>query len=359
MEPDYLFHGYDIHSVIEHQKATLRERIQAADQNEAKVDDQSAITQFLAAVEIKVPVLDEGAISVSDSEIDVDVSGDPRRMFLDPSEPYYVKGTKFTFHIPFTGDDVAFRIQPQSYSLNRPMGIVDGEELQLSYEFAGDVPGNVKARFQSDLVKVKANLENIRQTIESRRGELVSLAQSLWARRKMEFVNRASTMESLGFPRREAAVQQPPPQSGTKATSKRRVEQKWDVFISHAKEDKAEVAKPLAEELRKIGLCVWYDEFTLTVGDSLRQKIDQGLAKSRYGVVILSEHFFAKHWPQQELNGLATREVDGTKVILPVWHKIGRQEVAAVSPTLADRLAALTSNGMQRVVEDLLSAMGR
>ncbi len=37
----------------------------------------------------------------------------------------------------------------------------------------------------------------------------------------------------------------------------------YDVFISHASEDKEEVARPLAEVLRRNGLSVWYDEFEL------------------------------------------------------------------------------------------------
>jgi hypothetical protein len=111
-----------------------------------------------------------------------------------------------------------------------------------------------------------------------------------------------------------------------------RVEE-WDVFISHATEDKAAIARPLAEALRAKGLRVWYDEFSLTVGDGLRKKIDEGLAKSRFGVVVLSKRFFEKHWPEQELNGLATREVDGKKVILPVWHEVGFKDVREYSPT--------------------------
>ena len=59
----------------------------------------------------------------------------------------------------------------------------------------------------------------------------------------------------------------------------------YDVFISHASEDKEEVVRPLANALRKAGLKVWYDEFELHIGDSLRRKIDQGLAKSRFGIV--------------------------------------------------------------------------
>jgi len=136
-------------------------------------------------------------------------------------------------------------------------------------------------------------------------------------------------------------------------------EGEWDVFISHASEDKAAIARPLADALRSQGLRVWYDEFSLEVGDSLRQSIDHGLAKSRFGVVILSAHFFAKHWPQAELNGLATREVSGEKVILPVWHNITFDEVRRYSPTLADRIAVDTKRGLANVVERIMKVVRR
>jgi len=113
----------------------------------------------------------------------------------------------------------------------------------------------------------------------------------------------------------------------------------WDVFISHAWEDKEDIAGPLAEALRRKGLRVWYDEFTLTLGDSLRRSIDRGLAQSRYGVVILSPSFFAKEWPQKELDGLVAREVPGEKVILPIWHNITAGQIREYSPTILERPA--------------------
>jgi hypothetical protein len=79
-----------------------------------------------------------------------------------------------------------------------------------------------------------------------------------------------------------------------------------DVFICHASEDKADVARPLAEALRNEGINVWLDEFQMRVGDSLRRKIDEGLRNSAYGVVILSPSFFLKQWPQWELDGSQT-----------------------------------------------------
>lgn len=89
--------------------------------------------------------------------------------------------------------------------------------------------------------------------------------------------------------------------------------EEWDVFISYASEDKDAIARPLAESLKAKGLRVWHDDFALLVEDSLPKKIDHGLANSRFGIVILSRHFFEKHWPEQELSGLATREVGGRR----------------------------------------------
>ena len=118
----------------------------------------------------------------------------------------------------------------------------------------------------------------------------------------------------------------------------------YDVFISHATEDKDDIVRPLANALISAGLRVWYDEFELRIGDSLRRKIDAGLVKSRFGIVVLSHSFFAKNWPQYELDGLVTREMTGEQVILPLWHRITKEEVMAKSPSLADKVARSTAD---------------
>ena len=94
----------------------------------------------------------------------------------------------------------------------------------------------------------------------------------------------------------------------------------YDAFISHASEDK-DLVRPLATILREMGFAIWYDEFELRVGDSLRRSIDRGLAGSRVGVVVLSPAFFAKNWPQYELDGLVVKENAAGKVILPLGTK--------------------------------------
>lgn len=59
----------------------------------------------------------------------------------------------------------------------------------------------------------------------------------------------------------------------------------YDVFVSHAREDKDAFVRPLAERLREAHIEVWYDEFSLNVGDRLRRSIDRGLAQARFGVL--------------------------------------------------------------------------
>lgn len=125
----------------------------------------------------------------------------------------------------------------------------------------------------------------------------------------------------------------------------------YDVFISHASEDKEAVVFPLAEALKQRGFTVWVDAFELLLGDSLRRKIDQGLAESRYGVVVLSHDFFKKEWTQRELDALVAREDGKEKVILPVWHNLKSEEVVRYSPILAAKLAISTSQGMDRVAD--------
>lgn len=117
-----------------------------------------------------------------------------------------------------------------------------------------------------------------------------------------------------------------------------------DVFISHASEDKLEVVKPLALALQSHGLSVWYDDFELKIGDSLRRKIDRGLANSRFGIVVLSKNFIKKDWPNYELDGLVTRSVTGEQILLPIWHNITKQEVVNFSPSLADKVARNTAS---------------
>lgn len=124
-------------------------------------------------------------------------------------------------------------------------------------------------------------------------------------------------------------------------------------FISHASEDKDTFVRALAHDLRRKGRRVWYDEFSLRPGDSLRRSIDAGLAQCDYGIVVLSPAFFSKEWPQRELDALLNAEISGTKKLFAVWHEIDAATIARSSPLLADKVALKSSLGSTRVADEL------
>lgn len=136
----------------------------------------------------------------------------------------------------------------------------------------------------------------------------------------------------------------------------------YDVFISHASEDKDEVVRELANSLINQGLDVWFDEMALRIGDSLRQKIDKGLASSKVGLVVLSPAFIKKGWTNYELDGIVTKAVSGEQVLLPIWHNITKQQVVDFSPSLADKVARSTAthtiNEISNEIAELIRSKG-
>ena len=110
----------------------------------------------------------------------------------------------------------------------------------------------------------------------------------------------------------------------------------YDVFLSHATEDKEDVARPLALLLQERGLRVWYDEFELKIGDNLIAKLNAGINGSRFGIIILSNSFFAKKWTIHELNMLENLWVTENRVLFPVWHNITLEEIRAFRAWLAN-----------------------
>ncbi|WP_367363157.1 DUF1883 domain-containing protein [Mesotoga sp.] len=128
----------------------------------------------------------------------------------------------------------------------------------------------------------------------------------------------------------------------------------FDVFISHASEDKDDVVRPLAYALKERGISVWYDEFELKMGDSLRRKIDKGLANSYFGIVVISRDFIKKGWTNYELDGIITKSISGEQILLPIWHNISKSEVINFSPSLADKLARDTAtNTIEEIADEI------
>lgn len=133
----------------------------------------------------------------------------------------------------------------------------------------------------------------------------------------------------------------------------------YDVFISYASEDKEAIAYPLAEELKKNGYRVWFDEFSISVGDSLRRSIDKGVGKSKFGIVIFSKAFFRKGWTNYELDGLVEMNINAPGTLLPIWFNVSKEEVAEYSRSLSNILAINATNlSSAEIVQRLNSKLG-
>lgn len=220
-------------------------------------------------------------------------------------------------------------------------------------------------RKQKEIAKVQAKKADLSKKEAEKTSRLLKYKQDLVReeereRKKIASIERRQQTEQLEFQRRlkreiESASQLA---KTLEKKSEAILPADYDIFISHASEDKDDFVRPLAEALSSEGIKVWYDEFTLKVGDSLRRSIDQGLIKSKYGTVVLSSSFFAKNWTQYELDAMVAKEMEGHKMILPIWHKVSKTEVLNFSPTLADKVALNSSlNSIEEIARQLIEVV--
>lgn len=136
-------------------------------------------------------------------------------------------------------------------------------------------------------------------------------------------------------------------------------ELQYDVFVSHAWEDKEDFVEEFIQELRDLDIRVWYDKSRIKWGDSMRAKIDEGLKKSRFGVVVLSPNYIAegKYWTKAELDGLFQMESVNGKTLLPIWHKLTKKEVMDYSPIIASKLAMNTASMTAKEIAEKLKEL--
>lgn len=123
-------------------------------------------------------------------------------------------------------------------------------------------------------------------------------------------------------------------------------DEEYDVFVSHAWEDKEGFVDEFVAELEKLDIKVWYDKQRIKWGDSMRARIDNGLKKSKFGIAVISPDYIAdgKYWTKAELDGLFQLESVNGKMLLPIWHNITKQQVMNYSPIIASKLAMTTAS---------------
>lgn len=357
---DFLFADGNLgDALLEYQMQTSRQVDSMPEDRFKRLSDAEVAAEILSNFKVAPLAIQEDAKTMTRSETVMDVTDYGRRI--------RVNAIRVVVSIPFVGDAGFWKLKPSSWRSTFPTGEIRAQDdfsgfLNIVIEKPADEkPEAIKQDLDEQLDDIRFYIGNQRQQIDSEIPQIAQrVGQAITARRQ-RLARHDGLAGILGIPEKPysppAALPRPAAKSETKPTPL--PPREWDVFISHASEDKDNIARPLANALQATGLRVWFDEFTLTVGDNLRQSIDHGLENSRFGVVIISPHFLGKHWPQKELDGFTALEVDGRKVILPVWHNVDRQTVTQFSPPLAIRLAANSSKGIPAVVAALRAAIDR
>jgi hypothetical protein len=351
---DRLFwHRATIQDVITAQRQALDKALTETPPADFAKPPDDLVAEFMERFRLDVPRLDRtGITQLPIEEIDIDVSQDPMRAIFDRSHPFYLKGTAVRIGVPFSGEPELLQFGT-SYFATPVAAEIEGNRVILTHAEIDPSKDEIARDFDTRLNRIEEILRQSQQAADDWNRQISDIVRPrLEARRTKLEKDKGLRLE---YP---MAVAAPAPTAAPARANARPATKHFDVFISHASEDKDSIARPLYRELNAQDVTVWFDEAVLELGDSLRRKIDEGLTKCRYGVVILSPHFFRKQWPQKELDGLVARETaSGEKAVLPVWHEIDRDGVLAYSPTLVDRIAARSAEGVAVVAAKILAVL--
>lgn len=111
--------------------------------------------------------------------------------------------------------------------------------------------------------------------------------------------------------------------------------QKLFGFISHATENKIEYVDDLVEEIKSLGISVFYDSNTISWGDDLKERINKGLQTCELAVIVISPEYFGRKWTEYEIKTLLERQhKEQNKLILPLLYRVSKEDFISHYPTL-------------------------
>lgn len=111
----------------------------------------------------------------------------------------------------------------------------------------------------------------------------------------------------------------------------------YDVFLSHAANDKISYVNELYDVIRTLGITVFYDSTAITWGDKWKEKIIEGLHSSEFAIIVLSEQFFDREWTERELHELLEQQNENKqKLVLPLLYGITIEQLTKKYPQLGE-----------------------
>ncbi len=350
------FNDYDLSATLENQLKQIKSKVEKDLRDNPPQDKFAYISQQVSINKINPLELRIDELTVSRSQQMIPAEYFPSEFFVRDGQEYQKE--VLTFHLPFSGDPELLRCVPSARILwTEEIALANGEILFDVINFSNNDVSAVQKRRDEVINFLSRQAENINTQVKQYNDNLSKEIETIVNQTESALSASSQFLAKLGTPLRSQQEEQYSTTSlvrpkTSRVTSKR--SKQFDVFICHASEDKLFV-NSLAEKLKKASIEVWYDAFQLGWGDDLRPAIDNGLKNSLFGIVVFSKSFLTgKKWTEYELDGLFAREERGQKVILPLWHKVRRDEVVKYSPSLADRFAK-SSDSVKEIIEELKS----
>ena len=208
MRDELLFYGgADMYAVVQAQTEAVKKSIQDVVANQLlNASEEDLVADLVSQFWLHVPTLKEDEIHIAEaSETMVDVRHDRNRWITDRSRPAYVPGNRTVIAIPFEGDAGFFKIQPSTFSLNPPRGVIKGTEVILVYERADHDAAALKDEYQRTLASVTEYLNAQRPSADEFNRGLEGLIRTLVSARKQRLLKDANMTAALGLPLKKRA----------------------------------------------------------------------------------------------------------------------------------------------------------
>ena len=196
-----LFRDADLRDVLAGQERAMSNEIGSlSEERVLNTSPEELCDYFVEKYRIEPLGIEESGIQANYGDAQIDVSHRFEYAVFDRSSPTYVTGTRITFFVPFSGDPELFKCRPSTFSLNRPRGVVRGNELVFVYDRTTQDVSNIGSDFDRERQSVQQHLSRIADQVEQFNSTIRSkVSQQIGARREKLLQDR-EIIEGLGFP---------------------------------------------------------------------------------------------------------------------------------------------------------------
>ncbi|MBU1881960.1 toll/interleukin-1 receptor domain-containing protein, partial [bacterium] len=267
-----------------------------------------------------------------------------------------------SIYIPFKGDPQLFNYRGHSWVMSMPEKIIDTNNLVLKYIMLPEQVVNIEGIYKRDLGYIEQNLESVQNDSANFNAGLEKLVCNSVKERASRIQKTKATLENLGLPKRKKEIEdnqvlRDVPRKRSRKSDKT-VSLK-DVFLCHAGEDKDDYVRPFAVQLGQNNISYWLDEAELAWGDDLIHEINNGLAKSKYVIVFLSENFIGKGWPESEMNSALSIENTKKQIIVLPLFLCDPELVLVDYPLLRKKKYITWDLGISEIIKKLIARLNK